>query len=97
MSLFVVIFCALWWLLSKRGGVYHGRAVLALVAGVAMFYCINILRIVLIMIIGSFSRVIGMVLFHGTAGSLFFFLVIVVVIRFVMPLLRRESHDTVRR
>ena len=97
MSLFVAIFCALWWLLSKRGGVYHGRAVLALSTGVVMFFFINILRIVLIMIIGSFSRVIGMVLFHGTAGSLFFFLVIVVVIRFVMPLLRRESHDTVRR
>jgi exosortase/archaeosortase family protein len=94
--LFVAIFCVLWWLLSKRGGVYHGRAVLALVSGVVAFYFINILRIVLIMIIGSFSRTLGMTLFHGTAGSLFFFLMIICTIYYVLPVMKKDGRGKTR-
>lgn len=90
MALFTAIFCVLWWRLTELGSVYHTRAFLALLAGTILFFFINILRIVLIMIIGSFSHVLGMVLFHGTAGSLFFFLVIVLMIRFILPVLRRR-------
>ncbi len=96
MALFVAIFSVLWWQLSKHGGIYHSRAVLALVAGLIVFFFINILRIVLIMVIGSFSHVLGMLLFHGAAGSLFFFLVILFMIRIVVPLLRHGGHGGIR-
>ncbi len=73
--------------------IHYVRTALALIGGLLLLHILNIVRIVLILLIGSFSETLGLTLFHGGAGSLFLFVVIFLYIKFIFPLLIEEKKS----
>lgn len=83
--LFVGLFLFLCWKISKKRIVSAPHALAAAVLGCFLIVLVNILRIVLIMIVGSFAPDMGLALFHGAAGSLLLFAFCVAYLRLILP------------
>ncbi len=86
--LFLGIFGFVWITLARKEKVAHGRAFFAMLIGLVLLWIFNILRVVSIMIVGAASPSIGIILFHGAAGALMFFLVFLLYIKLVVPMIR---------
>ncbi|MDD5751092.1 MAG: exosortase/archaeosortase family protein [Candidatus Peribacteraceae bacterium] len=89
--LFIVLFGFVWLQLARRRTISHERAAVALVVGLFVLWLLNILRIAMIMVVGSFSPSAGFALFHGAAGAIFFFIVFVIYVYLVVPLLKKPA------
>ena len=88
MMLFAGLFGAVWWRLAKRGGILHGRTLTVLLAGILTLWVLNILRIALIVIIGSHAPAFALSLFHSAMGMVIFLLFFVLYMSVVMPFVR---------
>lgn len=86
--LFLGIFGFVWMTLARKSNVAHGRAFILMLSGLLILWCFNILRVVLIMFVGAASPSIGIILFHGAAGAVMFFLVFLFYIKLVVPMIR---------
>lgn len=91
--LFMGFFVILWVYQAQKAKIRHTWALGALLSGLILLFLLNIIRITLIMIIGSFVPAFGLFFFHGVVGSFIFLFLVFLYIRWIFPLLvsRRGS------
>lgn len=76
LALFTAFFGFLWMRMHQsKQHIHHLRMISILGTGLTMLFFLNILRITIVMIIGSMSPSIGLLLFHTSAGLLLLLLV----------------------
>lgn len=92
--LFALLFGAYWLHAGRQGRLWHGKAAVAFAAGLVFVYALNVLRVVLLMMVGATSPEAATALFHGTAGAVLFFAVFLLYVAMVIPrfVLRRENR-----
>ena len=83
MVLFLSVWPLLWYLAARKRRLNHYRAALGLFAGLAGLALLNCMRIALIMVIGASMPAAATEFFHGAAGSVIFFIMLVALLPFL--------------
>lgn len=86
--LFLSVWPFLWYMASRNRVINHTHAAWGLISGIIILMLLNIIRIVLIMLVGSLLPQTGVELFHGGVGGLLFFAVLIA----LLPLLRERRQ-----
>lgn len=87
--LFLALFGCMWVRQKRRQNISNSRAAIALIVGLLVSFAANIIRIVLIMVVGNISPQLGVDLFHSVAGAILFLALTFVYIKCTMPLLKK--------
>lgn len=88
LTLFVGLFGFLWYRFSSV--LSHLKTALSLTIGVIVFFILNAMRIVLIMVVGGTFPWAAAELFHGSIGAALFFLLFLVYLKWIFPLLKKS-------
>lgn len=92
LMLFVVFFGISLFFLRRRGHILYGRALMVFLAGFATLFILNVLRIVVIIMVGAYySPEIAISIFHEYLGSVLFIGFLFVYLSYITPFIFRPS------
>ena len=89
-ALFTAVFLYMWY---KTPKIRHAKARVAFAGGIVLLFFLNILRIVLIMLIGAHAPAFATTLFHSSAGIVILALVCAAYVRWVFPRLQYIQYE----
>ncbi|MDD5056136.1 MAG: exosortase/archaeosortase family protein, partial [Candidatus Peribacteraceae bacterium] len=72
LMLFIGLFGIVWWRMTMKHSVVHRRAIGALLGGIVSLWILNVLRVTMIVIIGSRYPTFALSLFHSGIGIVIF-------------------------
>lgn len=86
--LFIGLFGLVWWQMAKKRHIMHLRAIGALLGGIVSLWILNVLRITLIVLIGSKYPSFALNLFHSGVGIVIFLCFFIAYVKLVLPLVQ---------
>ena len=91
LMLFIGLFGFVWWRMTKRQSVVHRQAIIALLGGIVSLWILNILRITMIVLIGSKYPKFALSLFHSGVGIVIFLSFFLAYVKVVLPFVNRQK------
>jgi len=86
LMLFIGLFGLVWWQMTKKRRIDHAKAMIALACGIIALWILNVLRITLIVLIGSVYPAFALTLFHSAVGIVIFLCFFLAYVKVVLPM-----------
>lgn len=83
-AIFTLLYAVTWLALARKTDPRTMRLLIAYIAGLGLLFVVNVIRIASIMAVGAYSPYLALILFHEVIGTLLFFLVFFLYLKFVV-------------